>query len=177
MKALTSIKNLTSLVPKFYLGTPWEAKFHFASVAGKERLRSGTSRASVFPSRTWEQEGTGRKAFTLIEILAAMVFIAILLPVIFEGVTLASRASAHSEREAIALELAQNKMAELVLDDAWTSADPSGDFGDDWPGYRWEWTQESWDADTMTVLAVETFFNVQGKEQSVTLSTLVRSNP
>ena len=106
-----------------------------------------------------------------------MVFIAILLPVIFEGVTLASRASAHSEREAIALELAQNKMAELVLDDAWTSADPSGDFGDDWPGYRWEWTQESWDADTMTVLAVETFFNVQGKEQSVTLSTLVRSNP
>ncbi len=116
-----------------------------------------------------------RAAFTFVEILASLIFLAILLPAIFGGLTLANRASVVAERQAVAVELAQNKLAELTLDDAWTSADSRGDFGTDWPGYRWESTQSTWDMDTMTVLAVQTYFPVQGGEQSVTLSTLVSS--
>ncbi len=114
-------------------------------------------------------------AFTFIEILAAMVFLAILVPAVVEGITLASRASAHAERGAVAAELAQNKLAELTLNDAWSGGESAGDFGQDWPGYRWELTQATWDMDSMTILTLKAFFTVQGREQSVSLSTLVGS--
>ena len=117
-----------------------------------------------------------RAAFTFVEILAAMIFLAILLPAVFEGLTIANRASVVAERQTVAAELAQNKLAELTLDNAWTSADPSGDFGTDWPGYHWASTQTTWDMDSMIVLSVQTFFPVQGSERSVTLSTLVSSS-
>ena len=116
-----------------------------------------------------------RAAFTFVEILAAMIFLAILLPAIFEGLTIANRASVVAEREDVAACLTQNKLAELTLDNAWSSADPSGDFGADWPGYHWVSTQSPWDVDSMIVLTVQTSFPVQGSERSITLSTLVSS--
>jgi len=115
-------------------------------------------------------------AFTLVEILAAMVFLAILLPAIFQGIALSNRASALVERQATALQLAQNKMTELTLDDTWLEADPSGDF-EEWPGFRWESTQTPWEPDSMmTLLAVQVFFKVQEQDRHITLSTLVTSN-
>ena len=112
-------------------------------------------------------------AFTFIEILAALVFLAILVPAVLEGITLSSRTSVLSERSAVAGELAQNKLAELTLNDTWASSNASGDFGKDWPGYRWESTQATWDMDAMTLLTVKVYFPVQGREQSLNLSTLV----
>ena len=111
--------------------------------------------------------------FTFVEILAALVFLGILIPTVVEGITLANRASVISERSAIACELAENKLNELTVDDAWASADTRGDFGQDWQGYRWQLTQSNWDMDGLTELSVEVFFNVQGRERSVHLTTLV----
>ena len=111
--------------------------------------------------------------FTFAEVLAAMVFLAILVPAIIEGISISSRASVLCERGATAAELAQNKLDELILDGTWASGDAGGDFGDDWPGYRWETTQSTWDMDAMTLLSVKVSFNVQGQERSVSLSTLV----
>jgi len=114
-------------------------------------------------------------AFTFVEILAALVFLAILVPAVIEGITLSSRASVLAERSAVAAELAQNKLNELTLSDTWATVGSGGDFGTDWPGYRWESTQSTWDMDTMTLLAVKVYFTVQGHEQSLGLSTLVSS--
>jgi len=115
------------------------------------------------------------RAFTFVEILAALVFLAILVPAVLEGITLSSRASVLAERSAVAAELAQNKLNELTLSDTWATAGSGGDFGAGWPGYRWESTQSTWDMDTMTLLAVKVYFTVQGREQSLGLSTLVSS--
>lgn len=115
------------------------------------------------------------RAFTFVEILAALVFLAILVPAVLEGITLSSRASVLAERSAVAAELAQNKLNELTLSGTWATAGSGGDFGADWPGYRWESTQSTWDMDTMTLLAVKVYFTVQGHEQSLGLSTLVSS--
>jgi len=115
-------------------------------------------------------------AFTFVEILAALVFLAILLPAVLEGITLASRASVISERSALATELAQNKLGELTLNDQWATGETRGDFGEDWPGMRWEATQSTWEMDAMSVLTLEVFFQVQGQEKSVSLSTLVNPN-
>jgi type II secretory pathway pseudopilin PulG len=116
--------------------------------------------------------------FTLAEVLAALIFLAILVPTVIEGLTLANRVSVMTERSAGAGELAENKMNELLLDGTSSDASESsaGDFGTDWPGYRWESTEEAWDEDnTMTQLSVEVFYPVQGAEHSVTLSTLISS--
>lgn len=113
-------------------------------------------------------------AFTLVEVLAALMFLAILVPVVVEGITLANRASEITERSTVAAGLCENKLAELTLDNTWATAPVTkGDFGQDYTGYRWEANQATWEMDNMTKLAVDVFYNVQGRERSVRLSTLV----
>lgn len=115
----------------------------------------------------------GCAGFTFAEVLAAMFFLAILVPVIVEGLSLSNRAGVVAERTALALRLADNQLNELLLDDQWAYAEQRGDFGDDWPGYEWTLSKLSWDEDTMVELTLEVVFSVQGREHRVRLSTLV----
>ncbi len=118
--------------------------------------------------------------FTLVEVLAALMFLAILVPAIVGGLTLGNRISVLSERKAIAAELAENKLNEQLVGNSWqSSSSNTGDFGAGYPGFRWQATQQNWRGDstnTMTELAMEVFFPVQGKEHSVRLTTLVNPN-
>jgi len=118
-----------------------------------------------------------RSGFTFVEVFAAMIFLAILVPAIVEGLSIANKASETAERGAIAGELAENKMNDALVEQTWqTAPNTSGDFGTDWPGYRWEMSQQTWDQDnvnTVTELNVEVYFPVQGKEHSFVLTTLV----
>ncbi len=116
---------------------------------------------------------SANRGFTFVEILAALLFLAMLVPVITEGLTMANRASVISERSALAGELAVNKVNELTLNNAWASGETKGDFGKDWPDYRWQMTQGQWKSGTMTELTMEVFYPLQGKERSVRLATLV----
>ena len=104
-----------------------------------------------------------------------MLFLAILIPAILQVLTLSNRASEVSERNSVAAELAGNKLSDLTLNNLWSTADAAGDFGDDWPGYRYQVTQSTWDIDSMTTLTVDVFYTVQGQERSVQLATLVSS--
>jgi len=122
--------------------------------------------------------GAGKAdAFTFVEVFAAMVFLAILVPAIIEGLGLANRTSVIAERSSIAGELAENKLNEIIVDGtSQVAVGTSGDFGTDWPGYRWELSQQQWAQDTtntMTNVTMEVFFQVQGAERSVKLDTLV----
>ena len=65
-----------------------------------------------------------RRAFTFAEILVAMVFVAIVIPVAVEGVLIANRAGTVAERKRVAARLADRLLAELVLTGEW--ADASG---------------------------------------------------
>ncbi len=110
--------------------------------------------------------------FTFVEILAAMLFLGILMPVVIGALQVSNRAAVVAERSAVAVQLAENQLAELQLGDAWTSASSSGDFGAEWPGYRWELAKADWESGTMTELQIAVFFKVQGHEHDVRLSTL-----
>jgi type II secretory pathway pseudopilin PulG len=111
--------------------------------------------------------------FTFVEILAAMLFLGILMPVVIGALQVSNRSAVLSERSTIAVQLAENQLAELQLDDAWTTASASGDFGADWQDYRWELTKADWANGAMTELQLTAFFTVQGREHDVRLSTLV----
>ena len=102
-----------------------------------------------------------------------MVFLGVLIPTLVEAISLANRTSIVAERTAVATQLAENKIGELIATQTVNSGDNSGPCGDDWPGYRWEARQQAWETDSMTQLDVQVFFTVQGKEQSVLLSTLM----
>ncbi|NVM21203.1 MAG: prepilin-type N-terminal cleavage/methylation domain-containing protein [Desulfobacterales bacterium] len=77
--------------------------------------------------------------FTLLEVMIAMAIIAIALVAALgsqsQGVSLANEAKFTST----VVFLAQSKMAEIELKDPEDPiSDDAGDFGEDFPGYRWE---------------------------------------
>ncbi len=114
-----------------------------------------------------------RRAFTLVEILATLAFLGLVLPVAVKAILMATRTAEIAERSQIAEQLGENKLAELMLADAWTSAESRGTFSDDRPGYRWELKRNDWETGAMTELDLQVFYPVQGSEQSLQLSTLV----
>ena len=113
------------------------------------------------------------RGFTLAETLAAMVFVAILVPVAIEGVQIASRAGVVADRKRVAAQLADRLLSEMAVTEDWRYGNDEGDFEEDAPGgYRWVLETGAWEKDTMRTLSVEVFFIVQGREYSVRLSTL-----
>ncbi len=118
-------------------------------------------------------------AFTFAELLAAMLFVAIVVPAVVQGMTLANRAGVVADRKRIAGELADNLLTEWIVTEEWREGQRSGTFGDAWPDYRWVMVDNEWEEDTdagMQVLSVEVFYTVQGKEYSVTLTTLAEDS-
>lgn len=136
--------------------------------SGPGKLRGLT----IFASRT-ARSGRSRLGFTFAEILAAMVFLAILVPVVIEGLTLANRAATVTERKAIATQLGENRLNELMFDRLWASAPARGDFGQEWSGYRYELSRRNWPMDRMVELTVRVTFQVQGRPHEIQLTTLV----
>lgn len=110
--------------------------------------------------------------FTLAEVLAAMVFMAIVLPVAFEGMSIATRGSVASQRSREAAQLADGLLTELVATGDWQQGNQDGDFAPEHPGYHWTLKTEDWSEDVMRLLTVEVTYTVQGHDYSVRLSTL-----
>ena len=140
-------------------------------------------------------------AFTLVEVLAALLFLAIAVPAIVGALSVASRTSEVAERSSIAGGLAENKLNEMLVDNAWQSAAQSnGDCGADFPFYHWQMSTQTWagganttgtgtatpttsstttgttGTSSLTELSVEVFYPVQGSEHSVRLTTVVNSS-
>ena len=111
--------------------------------------------------------------FTFAEVLAAMIFMAILLPVVMQGLVLANRASVTAERKRIAAHLANSMLTELIATDQWQYAGNRGNFAPDHELYEWELTQSSWDQDDMQQLTIVVTYPVQGQTRRVQLTTLV----
>ena len=108
-----------------------------------------------------------------------MLFLAIVVPAIVTALTLSNRASEMTDRGTTAAQLAENKLNEMLIGNAWQGqASAAGDCGADFPGYRWQLSQEQWSGDSaasMTQLKVEVFYHTQGAEHSVALTTLANT--
>lgn len=113
------------------------------------------------------------RGFTLIEALAAVVFVGIVLPVVMRGFSLATQLGEAAKRRAEAATLAHSVMSELAITRAWQTGTLSGDFGDDHPEYHWQAELKAWDDSTMLELDIHVLWNSAGNEQRITVSTLV----
>jgi general secretion pathway protein I len=117
-----------------------------------------------------------RRGFTLIEVLVAMLLIAIVIPAVMRGISTATAMATTTRMRTEAAGLAQAKLGEIIATGDWQSGALSGNFGSDWPDYRWEASTQGWVGDTtganLTQVDVRVLFTIRGHEEAVTLSTM-----
>lgn len=111
--------------------------------------------------------------FTFIELLATVVLISIIMPVAMRSISLCTRLGGQSRREIEAASLAYTKLTELTSSKDWKTGGNSGDFGSDWPGYRWTAAVSNWTDSAVSQLDLTVVWQSQGQQHSLTLSTLV----
>jgi len=116
---------------------------------------------------------SAQAGFTLAEVLAALLFMAIVIPVAMEGLRIASRAGAVADRKSVAVQLADSKLNELLATGQEIAAGDGGDFGERWPGYQWTVKIEPWTVDAMRQVTVEVTYPAQNQSYAVRLSTLI----
>jgi hypothetical protein len=111
-------------------------------------------------------------AFTLAEVLAALVLMAIVIPVAIEGTGVAGRAGELGVRKADAVRVAQRVLNEAIA--TGTAGQSSGGSTAEGPAtYTWTLTSQPWSVDTMQLVTVQVNFNLQGRDFAVSLDTLV----
>ena len=119
-------------------------------------------------------------AFTLAEVMAALVFMAILIPVALEGLSIASRAGEVAARKKQAAIVAERLLNETVVSTNWDKALQNGSLRQGHDEFRWTLRNDPWTQDpnqnAMRLLSVEVTFAVQGHDSLVRLSTLVDSS-
>jgi prepilin-type N-terminal cleavage/methylation domain-containing protein len=116
------------------------------------------------------------RAFTLIEVLATLMLMAIILPTIMRGITLAQQAADSSRHRTEAAGLAQMELDQIIAAQTWQTGDQTGDFSPDWPNYTWKSAVAPWPGDStgagIDEIDLTVNWNANGKQQSVVLSTL-----
>ena len=114
------------------------------------------------------------RGFTLVEILATFVLIAIILPVAMEGIYLSTKMASDSKKKIEAGTLAEIKMTDLLVNKDWTDGDDNGNFGNDYPEYTWRYEVKDWESeDMMRQIDLYVEWAATGRTHSVVLSTLV----
>jgi len=122
--------------------------------------------------------GKTTAGFTLAEVLAALLFMAIVIPVAIDALRVASLSGEVAERKATAA-----RIADRVLNEAVVTA-PSGGFAQNGVAsenhrtFRWALQRDNWpvmltSTSAMQVLTVAVAFTAQGRDYDVRLSTLV----
>jgi general secretion pathway protein I len=114
-----------------------------------------------------------RAAFTLAEVLAALAFMAIVIPVAVEGLRIANLAGQVGHRKAAAALIAERVLNEWILTSQSQTPSQSGTIQESTQQYRWTVQIESWPEDNMRLVTVQVLFPVQGKDYDVHLSTLL----
>jgi type II secretory pathway pseudopilin PulG len=114
--------------------------------------------------------------FTLAEVLAALTFMAIVIPVAVEGIRIAGRAGQVAERKAEAARVAERMLNEAIVTGQADQSTLGGTVREGMREYRWELRNEPWEKDALRVITVRVRFLVQGQEHDVQLSTLWNSS-
>ena len=113
------------------------------------------------------------RGFTLVEVLATLTLLAIILPVAMEGISLSTKTAALAKQQMEAATLAATKLAELSATEAWQNRTLSGDFGQEWPQYRWSAEVQDWEGATVKQVDIHVTWTMRGTERSATLTTLI----
>lgn len=131
--------------------------------------------------------------FTLVEILVALALMAAVLPVVSQGMKLATLAGEVSQRKSIAMRLAEEKLNETIVSGQWNQAGQTRSVQLGGGTYRWVLHNDPWSAlnntanvgtanginvsyvnpSNLHLLTVDVTFLAQNRPFTVHLSTVV----
>jgi type II secretory pathway pseudopilin PulG len=111
--------------------------------------------------------------FTLVEVLAALLFMGILIPVTVQAIRVASRAGQVADRKVAAGRIAERVLNELLVNGTLMQNSGSGTIEEGDRSYEWTMSSETWTEDQMNLVTVTVIYEVQGQEFDVQLSTLM----
>ena len=118
--------------------------------------------------------------FTLAEVLAALLFMAIVIPAALEGMHIASLAGTVAARKGEAARVAQRLLTESLVTTNWSQSSQSGTLTEGQRQFAWTMHSDPWTQDpsqnVIRQLSVEVRFAAQGQDYSVRMSTLVDSS-
>ena len=143
--------------------------------------------------------------FTLAEVLAALLFMAIVIPVAVQGLQIANRAGAVAQRKSQAARIAERVLNETIVTTNWTQSSQAGTVYEGTREFRWTLRTEPWNQNltnqvpaeassmgqllggqpqvtatassqtTLNLLSVEVTYTVQNRDYQLRLSTLINS--
>jgi type II secretory pathway pseudopilin PulG len=133
------------------------------------------------PRKSYVSARRGRRGgFTLVEVLAASFLVALTLPIIMKGMSLASAGAELARRRTEASSLAESKLNELVATNTWQAGSLSGDLVVGNFTYQWTGELNSWGtgqgvggANVVQELDIHVTWQAPGGPRTVTVSTLV----
>jgi prepilin-type N-terminal cleavage/methylation domain-containing protein len=114
--------------------------------------------------------------FTLAEVLAALLLLAIVIPVALQGLRMASTAGEVGQRKMIAARIGNKVLNELKVTQQLQNTGQTGVVQDHGISYRWTVKNQSWTEDTLSQMILATLtvsYSASGKKYEVHLSTLV----
>jgi len=117
-----------------------------------------------------------RAAFTLAEVLAALAFMAIVIPVAVEGLRIANLAGEVGQRKAVAARIAERVLNEWIIVSRMQGTAQSGTIPEGMVQYNWSIRSEPWSEATMNLVTVRVIYPAQGHDYDVRLSTLVNTS-
>lgn len=113
------------------------------------------------------------RAFTLAEVLAAMLFLAIVIPAVIEAMHIASLAGEVGARKGAAARIADRVLNESLVLTNWSNGLQRGTATEGGREFNWTLSSQGWPMDSaVQVVTAEVAFTAQGKAYSVKLSTL-----
>jgi type II secretory pathway pseudopilin PulG len=144
--------------------------------------------------RPWPTPGGRRRiaAYTLAEVLAAMAFMAVVIPVVCEALKVATLAGEVAQRKTLAMRVAQKVLDEAELVNQWNSSSQRGTQTVGQLKFQWAMRNDPWDqlvnavnvstpaginqlgvnSTTMHLITVDVTYQAQGRDYAVHLSTL-----
>jgi type II secretory pathway pseudopilin PulG len=110
--------------------------------------------------------------FTLVEVLAALLFLAIVIPTAVEALHVATLSGEVAVRKNAAARVADRVLNESIVMTNWNSGTQGGTVTEGAINFNWTLTSQAWPQDSMQLLTAEVKYSAQGKDYSVKLSTL-----
>ena len=111
--------------------------------------------------------------FTLAEVLAALLFMAIVIPVAMQGLRIANLSGQVAERKSMAARLGQNLLSEVLVTGQQATSTQGGTVEEGPYQFRWQMRNETWDKEALRLVSIDVTFAVQGRDYDVRLSTLM----
>ena len=131
------------------------------------KLVTATNNARPGASRTGRNS-----AFTLAECLAALLFMAIVIPAAVQALHVASLAGEVAARKGAAARIADHVLNQSVVMTNWNSGGQNGTITEGANDFHWTLSSQNWPQDNMELLTAEVSFQAQAHNYTVKMSTL-----